>query len=113
MAQQIAYIVIDTGFSAESLSGAPVVGFYDLLTGRTAGGEHCLDHRTLMSFAGDPSGHGSAVLARLRRLAPEAPLVLIRAFDGDTRLIRTTWEGGRQRSCGWTEAYIWAVQLCQ
>lgn len=113
MPNQVAFIVIDTGFSRESLAGANVLGFYDLLEGRTVLGAPWLDEETIQSFAGDPTGHGSVVLQNLRLKQPDAPLVLIRAFELDGWLIRTGFENHRQTAAGWTEAYIWAVEQCQ
>jgi hypothetical protein len=115
MPHPVAAIIIDTGFSQESLADAQVIAFYDLLNGRTAAGAPFLTSEQIRSFAGDPHGHGSEVLGRLRQITKELPLVLIRAFRGgqDSSLIRTGFANGRQVSPGWTEAYIAAVELCQ
>jgi len=109
-----AFIVIDSGFSRESMSGAArVLGIRDLGEGRTVSGAPFLDAEELNRFANDPMKHGSIVLERLRALDRDAPLVLIRAHGPDQTMTRTAWEGGRQIADGWTEAYLWAVELCQ
>lgn len=114
MTNKVSLIVIDTGFNAESLAGARVLAFIDLVLGRTACGDIFLPESMLATFAGDPVGHGSEVLSRLRALAPRAPLILIRAFSGgdEASLIRTAWKDGAQSAPGWTEAYLAAVALC-
>jgi len=110
-----ALIVIDSGYSQTALerSAARVVGICDVYKWRTASGAPFVDAERLASFAGDPMNHGSIVLEKLATLAPEAPIVLVRAYGPDVKLIRTTWEEGRQAAPGWTEGYLWAVTLCK
>jgi hypothetical protein len=108
-----AIIIIDSGFNAESLQGANrVLGICDLNDCKTETGAPFLSQAQLSAFANDPGRHGSIVLEQVRALAPDAPLVLIRAINPDEGLIRTGWHNGAQVSPGWTEAYLWAVQLC-
>jgi len=108
-----ALIVIDSGFSWESLADANnILAVCDLKHGTTVCGSPYVEKEALAQFADDPLNHGSVVLRNLRALAPHNPLILIRAFRGDN-LIRTTWNGdGSIASPGWTEAYLFAVELC-
>ena len=117
---QTALIVIDSGFSADSLSRAQkVLGVYDLPSGRKyAANSPFTGSEAADAFAGDALNHGSIVLTRLMELSPASPVVLIRAF-GDDGLIGTSWHGfdsahrgGQIKSPGWTEAYLWAVEHC-
>jgi hypothetical protein len=108
------FIVIDSGFSRESISGlTKVIGTGNLDDALFTVGAPFVDAEELNLFAGDPMKHGSIVLERLRELDPDAPFVLIKAYGPDLRLIRTGWADGRQMSPGWTEAYLWAVELCR
>lgn len=114
---QSAVIVIDTGFSTESLLTAKqIIAVLDLSTGRVHAGEPYLTFEQngdiLRSFAGDPLNHGSLVLKRLMEVAPALPVVLVRAYDNDVRLIRSGFSGGEIVRPGWTEAYVMAVKLC-
>lgn len=115
MSAKSAIIIADTGYSQESLAGARnVLGFYDLVNRRIVVGNPYLTENDLNSLAGDPGGHGSIVLAKTRELAPDLPLVLIRAHDERIRSICTAWHyDGKPAADGWTEAYLWAVRLCQ
>lgn len=106
-------IVIDSGFSLESLRDARVLAVRDLSTGAIVVGAPEVGEQQLQKFAGDPLNHGSIVLKKLRALAPDAPVILIRVIDEDGRIIRTGWQGGEIGTDGWTEAYIWAVDLCK
>lgn len=113
MPMSTALIVIDSGFSQEALAGATqVLGVCDLSQGKMEIGTPYVDEATLLAFADDPMRHGSIVLDKLRTYAPEAPLVLVKAYGTEDRLIRTGWQNGRPVSRGWTEAYLWAVELC-
>lgn len=108
-----ALIVIDSGFSWESLSDANVLAVVDLNRDMFVEISPLAGKDQLMQFAGDHLNHGSTVLKNLRALAPNNPLILIRAFRGNS-LIRTTWKAnGTIATKGWTEAYLWAVELCK
>lgn len=107
-----AVIIIDTGFSRQSLDGKPkILAVKDLSTGFTALGAPFLSGGELEGFAGDPLNHGSLVLEVLHELNPELPVILVRAYSDDVRLIRTVFDNGSVVSDGWTEAYKWAVEL--
>src|SRR6185503_14783204 len=100
---EAAIIIIDSGFNLESLQGASrVLGICDLNDCKTETGAPFLSQAQLDAFANDPGRHGSIVLENIRALAPDAPLVLIRAIDPDSGLIRTGWRNGVQVSPGWT-----------
>ena len=74
-----------------------------------------LSAEQIESFACDQLHHGSIVLERLReKLALEDfAFILLRVFGADNSCIRTTWADGIVASDGWTEAYLWAVDLCE
>lgn len=113
--RKAAVIIADTGFSPDSLAGATrILGVYDLVQRRCVIGNPCVTDATdLGAFAGDPHKHGSFVLKALTALDPDVPVVLIRSHDPEEGIIRTTWQNGKPVSDGWTEAYLWAVRLCQ
>lgn len=119
MKKQTAVIVIDTGFSCRSLMNASgnILAAYDLSIGQSWIGDPFLDFEKngdeLRQFAGDPLDHGSIVLNVLLDQTPETPVVLIRAYSDDVRLIRTGFSNGQISSPGWIEAYAWAVELCK
>lgn len=114
MENKTALIVIDSGFSVESLEGADqVIAFIDVVRRRTAVGAPYLKASELGEFANDPGNHGSIVLSRLRNQAPGNPLILIRAIDPSSGLVRTGWSNGEVTSLGWTEAYLKAVDICR
>lgn len=114
-----AAIIIDTGFSFESLQLARnnILAVIDARTGSIISGfpfiswEH--NAEVLKSFAGDPFNHGSMVLTNLMNQSPDLPVILVRAFDETGRLIRTTFHDGKIVRPGWTEAYLTAVHLCR
>lgn len=106
-------IVIDSGFSPESLRSATVVATRDCRNGNTNIGEPFVTSEQLQAFAGDPLNHGSIVLEKLLALSPETPVILIRAIAENNTVIRTRWHDGQVVQEGWTEAYIWAVELCR
>lgn len=109
-----ALIVIDSGFSVESLAGADrVIATIDLVNRQTSIGKPHLSQAQLDGFASDPGNHGSIVLRNLRRLAPERQLILIRAIHPEWGVVRTGWAGGKVASDGWTEAYLQAVAICK
>ena len=110
--KQTAVVIIDTGFSADSLKTAgQIVAVMDLSSGFSAIGEPFLNNDELDRFCGDPLNHGSLVLKVLMEIRPETPVVLIRAYSDQVRLIRTGFSGGEISSFGWTDAYLWAVNL--
>jgi hypothetical protein len=122
--KKLCVIVIDSGFSRESMSGLNILAARDLARGTTVMGTPRLNEEQLDSFACDPLNHGSIVLQRLRQQLQEKlsaqPLaaagvafILLRVFGADNSCIRTCWENGKVVSDGWTEAYLWAVELCE
>ncbi len=113
--RKAAVIIADTGFSADSLAGAKrVLGVYDLVNRRVVlGSPYVTDATDIGAFAGDPSRHGSLVLEKTLALDPDVPLVLIRSHNPEEGIIRTGWQDGKPAQDGWTEAYLWAVRLCQ
>jgi len=113
--RKAAVIIADTGFSADSLAGAKrVLGVYDLVKRRCViGDSDGSDATDLGAFAGDPSEHGSFVLKATLAEDADVPLVLIRSHDPEAGIIRTGWQDGKPAQDGWTEAYLWAVRLCQ
>lgn len=106
-------IVIDSGFSLESLRDAKVLAVRDLASDATVVGAPLVGENELRAFAHDPLNHGSIVLQNLRKLAPDAPVILVRVIGEDGRIIRTGWRNGEVVTAGWTEGYIWAVELCK
>ncbi|MBY0372742.1 MAG: hypothetical protein K2Q23_02030 [Bryobacteraceae bacterium] len=118
MDKECAVIIIDTGFNLESLKMAKrILAVYDLNRDKKVVGEPHLDmerhSRDLAEFAGDPADHGSFVLRALLSEEPDLPVVLVRAFTEDVRLIRTSWKNGSLSGKGWTEALRWAVAFLQ
>ena len=113
--RKAAVIIADTGFSVDSLAGATrILGVYDLVNRRCViGNPYVTDATDLEAFAGDPHKHGSFVLKATLALDPDVPLVLIRSHDPEEGVIRTSWQDGKPAADGWTEAYLWAVRLCQ
>ncbi|MCC7531598.1 MAG: hypothetical protein IT342_24050 [Candidatus Melainabacteria bacterium] len=113
--RKAAVIIADTGFSADSLAGAKrILGVYDLVQRRVIlGNPYVTDATDLGAFAGDPHKHGSFVLKAVLAQDPDVPLVLIRSHDPEEGVIRTSWQDGKPAADGWTEAYLWAVRLCQ
>ena len=107
------FIVIDSGFSHEVLRRSrKVLACWDLSQDRPLIGAGYLAPQELDGFAGDPLNHGSIVLSRLLDRCPEAPVVLVKAFDDNT-IQRTVWHNGQIVRAGWSEAYVWAVELCR
>lgn len=114
MPNKSALIIIDSGFNEDVLARCQhVIGICDVYEWRTIEGDPSVDRETLRSFAWDPLKHGTLVLERLLECAPGAPLILVRAYGPDRRLIRTQWQNGQQSAPGWTEAYLWAVDLAR
>jgi len=113
--RKAAVIIADTGFSEDSLAGARrILGCYDLVKRRVIiGNPYVTDATDLGAFAGDPSRHGSIVLERTLAQDADLPVVLIRSHHPDEGIIRTSWLDGKPAADGWTEAYLWAVRLCQ
>lgn len=113
MERRCAFIVIDSGFSHEVLRRSrKVLACWDLSQDRPLIGADYLAPQELDSFAGDPLNHGSIVLSRLLDRCPDAPLVLVKAFDYNS-IQRTVWRNGQIVRPGWSEAYVWAVELCR
>lgn len=110
MEKTCVFIVIDSGFSREVMEGSHVLAAWDLTRNRRFESSDELTPAQIADFAGDPMGHGSIVLARLLRLVPDARLILVKAFGGGDAC-RTRWEHGKIVTPGWTEAYVWAVEL--
>lgn len=113
MPKSCAFIVIDSGFSEESMAAANVLAAWDLCTQRKFESNNgLLSKKQLAQFAGDPMGHGSIVLSRLLLQRPDAKLILIKAF-ADRSVCRTQWQDGQISQPGWTEGYTWAAELAQ
>ena len=114
MGGNCAFIVIDSGFEQEALHRAHrVVGVWDLTCDLRMESDYNLSRHELDRSAGDPMKHGSEVLHRMLALVPDAPVVLITAFHDDRHVYRTGWSDGNINRPGWTEAYLWAVNLCK
>jgi hypothetical protein len=111
-------IIIDTGFSRSSLQSArKIIAALDVDTCHVATGSPYLSWEQhadqLGIIARDDLNHGSLVLKSLLAADPDRPVILVRAYDEDVRLIRTTFAGGRQVKPGWVEAYRTAVAICR
>ncbi|MBX9724485.1 MAG: hypothetical protein K2X81_23950, partial [Candidatus Obscuribacterales bacterium] len=95
----LVYIVVDSGFSPESLPPRQnILGTWD---------------PTGEGVFNDPLQHGSVVLSKLRDADPTAKFMLIRAYDGNNNLAQTKFENGQIAQPGWTEAYLDAVSLAK
>lgn len=115
MKKSCAYIVIDSGFSAEVLSRTKkVLAAWDLVSQQkfVPQDKAYLSKSQLESFAGDPMGHGSIVLERFLRQRPEAKFILVKAFENRSAC-RTRWQSGEIARAGWTESYVWAAELAE
>lgn len=113
MHKSCAFIVIDSGFSQESMAGADVLAAWDLCSKRKFENENAsLTQKQVAEFAGDPMGHGSIVLERLLARRKDAQVILVKAFAGRT-VCRTKWRDGKISEPGWTEGYTWAAELAQ
>lgn len=113
MKKDCAFIVIDSGFSLEILNKARLIAAWDLTADRKfEGGADLLSAGQIKEFAGDPMFHGSIVVERLLNLVPDAGLILVKAFDNN-KICRTKWSNGKIVHPGWTEAYVWAVELAK
>lgn len=115
MQKSCAFIVIDSGFSRETLAACKkVLGAWDLTANKKYEAKDCLTSAQLDQFAGDPMGHGSIVVQRLLRLEPDAKLILIKAFDEYNDVLRTSWcDKGQVAWPGWCEGYVWAVKYAR
>jgi hypothetical protein len=63
--------------------------------------------------ARDDLNHGSLVLHSLLAVNPELPVVLVRAYNDEVKLVRTKFAHGSLVQPGWTEAYRTAVAICR
>jgi hypothetical protein len=113
-----AVIIIDTGFSEESLrSVQKILAVINVANGRVDVGSPYLNWsdnaEALRLFAHDPSNHGSLVLKSLMALAPGLPVLLVRGYDEEGKMARTVFQHGKQVRPGWTEAYLRAVDICE
>lgn len=114
MSKETAVIIIDTGFSLDAMMTASrILAVCDLSTGLLREGEPQLKAESLSEFAGDPLNHGSLVLRALTAIDSNIPVILVRAYSSQIRLIRTAFEHGEIKSPGWTEAFDWAVSFCK
>lgn len=116
MKHQTALIIIDSGFSQQALERAgKVLAVWDLSRDMKFEGDPYVPPEQLAQFAGDRLHHGTIVLERLMDRVPELPVILIRVMpEKDDFFIRTSWnERGEIDQPGWTEAYLWAVDLCR
>ncbi len=116
--ERSAVIIVDTGYSLESLQSAgSILAILDVKTGSVISGFPFLtwEHNAavLEAFAGDPLNHGSMVLSALTSQAPDLPVILVKAYDDQHRLIRTKFHNGKIVRPGWTEAYLTAVHICR
>jgi hypothetical protein len=113
---KVAVIVLDSGFTRDSVARVKnLLGYYDLNTGICAVGQPMVGgeaRELVLHVAQDPLNHGSIILDRLLDFDSELPVVLVRAFAPQGGLIRTRFEQGIIASAGWTEAYLWAQNLC-
>jgi hypothetical protein len=113
---RVAVIVLDSGFTRESVSRVKnLLGYCDLNTGISAVGQPMLEGQArelVLAIAQDPLNHGSIILERLLAFDPELPCVLVRGFAQDGGLIRTRFEQGKIAAAGWTEGYLWAQNIC-
>jgi len=113
---RVAIIIIDSGFSAESVGRIKnLLAYRDLSNGFEAIGRPLLkdsDRQEILARAQDPLNHGTVVLERFLALDSELPFILVRAFSPDGSLIRSRFEDGRLTDDGWTEAYLWAQHIC-
>lgn len=115
MGGNCAFIVIDSGFAQDALHRAHrVIGVWDLTRDmRMEASGYNLERHELDRFAGDPMKHGTEVLHKLLNMVPDAPVICITAFHDDRQVYRTSWRDGNIDRAGWTEAYLWAVDLCK
>ncbi len=114
--RKTAVIVIDSGFNRAALSRCRnIVALFDVDSGRSVVGEPFIDGQdaALEEFAIDDLNHGSIVVERLLAACPDVPVILIRAYGRERRLIRTQWDNGSVVRDGWVEAYLRAVELCK
>lgn len=114
MKTRTAIIIIDSGFRRDVLSRARnnILAVHDVPSDSFVVGN---DDGLLDRFSGDVyDNHGSEVLSRILDRKPDTPLVLVRAFGGDKKLVRTQWTtDGRVSRTGWVEAYRQAVEFCR
>ncbi|MBX3151904.1 hypothetical protein KF728_17230 [Candidatus Obscuribacterales bacterium] len=121
MRDKTAVIIIDTGFSRSSLQAAgKIIAALDVDTCRVATGTEDSPYLTMERnadelgiVARDDLNHGSLVLQSLLGVNPDLPVVLVRAYNQNVRLVRTVFAHGRQVKPGWTEAYRTAVAICR
>ncbi len=118
MNDKVAVIIIDTGFSQQSLQSArKIIAVLDATTGSVELGSPYLtwasDADVLRRFGHDPRNHGSLVLDSLGKVDPDLPVILVRASENGTKLIRTVFDKGQIIRPGWTEAYLTAVHICR
>jgi hypothetical protein len=113
-------IILDSGFSPEVVRKVRhLVGFWDLNSGLrlapAAIDTDSLDdaqRQEVIAKSFDPLCHGTVVLERLLAASPDLHLILVRVFDSGGACIRTGFVDGLQLRPGWTEAYLWAQNLC-
>lgn len=118
MKDKSAVIIIDTGFSLESLRSArKILAVINVATGKIETGSPWLtwaeNADVLSAFAHDPRNHGSLVLKSLMAVAPDLPVVLVRGYNEEQEMARTIFRHGKQVRAGWTEAYLAAVTICR
>lgn len=121
MSNTTAVIIIDTGFSRAALQSARrILAAIDVASCRV---ESCADDTSSLTWARnadilgriaqDDLNHGTLVLNSLLAVNPDIPVILVRAYDSDVKLIRTEFAGGEMVRPGWTEAYRAAVDICR
>ena len=95
----VVYIIVDSGFSPDSLPPRQnILRTWDLT------GEGVFN---------DPLQHGSVILGKLRDADPGAKFMLIKAYDSANNLAQTAFEHGQIARPGWTEAYLEAVKIAR
>ncbi len=113
---KVAVIIVDSGFAPSSVTRVKnLLGYLDLNSGIAVVGKPMVEGQArelVLSMAQDNLNHGTIILERLLALDPDLPLVLVRGFAPEGGLIRTVFEQGKIARDGWTEAYLWAQNLC-
>ena len=118
MNRESAVIIIDTGFELGSiLKVTKLLGVYDLPANRAVVGTPYISRERnwddLVRFARDPMRHGTLVLENLLAADSTLPVILIRAYGDEGKLLRSEWSGGFVSREGRTEALKWAIDLCK
>jgi len=114
----VAVIILDSGFSPQVLGRVRnLLAYQDLNSGLSIVGQPIIGQDSqarqfIQSITQDPLNHGSVILERLLDCDPDLPLILVRGFGPQGGLIRSRFEQGKLVADGWTEAYLWAQNIC-